>query len=245
MKTGVLYEWPTAEQAGRAGFFVRRRFWTTKWLRWSAGLWFLRETGQPERVVRAADFGRDEFLASDWTHMPPECITEAEKQAGKACPLPFAPGMEPPPLDGFGGGPGGDPPPPDVVIDPEQPPRGDLVWPELSLAALAVEGPDCIAPNGGSILVSGSIALSDPANVVPGMYLARIINGASAHYYMLDPGDTRELMPEFFAAKPGASVTIKARIVWGPANMPDITTTGGVTAPDECETSRGEPIGDP
>ena len=88
---GVFYDWQTAVRAGRAGHMVRRRGWTTKWLRWLGGLWWLRVTGEAERVVRAADFGKADFEASDWTHMPPECIVEAEQQTGQTCPLPFIP----------------------------------------------------------------------------------------------------------------------------------------------------------
>jgi hypothetical protein len=91
VKKGFFFDWPTAMQAGRAGYMVRRRGWTTKWLRWLGGLWWLRVTGQPERVVKATDFGKPEFEATDWTHMPPECITEAESQTGQTCPMPFVP----------------------------------------------------------------------------------------------------------------------------------------------------------
>jgi hypothetical protein len=90
--TGVFYDWQTAERAARTvGHRVRRRGWTDKWLRWFGGLWWMLEDGEDPRVVQATDFGRDEFLATDWTHMPVSCITEIESQTGTACPAPFLP----------------------------------------------------------------------------------------------------------------------------------------------------------
>jgi hypothetical protein len=175
---GILYDWKTAELAGRSGHLVRRKDWTTKWLRWYAGLWWLREDGETERVVRAEDFGRDEFLATDWTHMPPDCLTEAGVQAGTTCPAPFLPadpGATPPAagsatsstsqgasagtsydLKGFAGGTAGAslPPPPGLEysgVSGSKPKKAELVWPELSFGAITDEtGLACYPlPSGG------------------------------------------------------------------------------------------------
>ena len=60
--------WPQAEVLMDAGAYVRRERWTDKRLFRTSGqlVWV---DGSPSRVVRAADFGREEFLAKDWTNM--------------------------------------------------------------------------------------------------------------------------------------------------------------------------------
>ena len=60
--------WPQALALALAGAYVRRERWTDKRLFLTAGglVWV---DGSPSRVVRAADFGRSEFLAMDWTNM--------------------------------------------------------------------------------------------------------------------------------------------------------------------------------
>ncbi len=91
MSANVFFDWPTAAQAGKAGFFVRRNLWTDRWLQYYNGLWWLRAGTETPRVVKAADFGRDEFLAADWTNLPPECVQAAQVASGQACPKPFEP----------------------------------------------------------------------------------------------------------------------------------------------------------
>ena len=60
--------WPQALALTVTGSFVRRERWTAKRLFRTDGalIWV---DGVPSHVVRAADFGRDEFLALDWTNM--------------------------------------------------------------------------------------------------------------------------------------------------------------------------------
>ena len=60
--------WPQALALALAGAYVRRELWTDKRLFITAGalVWV---DGSPSRVVQAADFGREEFLARDWTNM--------------------------------------------------------------------------------------------------------------------------------------------------------------------------------
>ena len=91
MSANVFFDWPTAAQAGKAGFFVRRNLWTDRWLQYYNGLGWLRAGTETPRVVKAADFGRDEFLAADWTNLPPECVQAAQVASGQACPKPFEP----------------------------------------------------------------------------------------------------------------------------------------------------------
>lgn len=91
MSANVFFDWPTAAQAGKAGFFVRRNLWTDRWLQYYNGLWWLRLGSETPRVVQASDFGRDEFLAGDWTNLPPACVQAAQEASGQTCPKPFEP----------------------------------------------------------------------------------------------------------------------------------------------------------
>lgn len=89
------FDWPTAKQAMAAGWQVRRSAWTTQWLlQWLGGLyWLVFSDGTASRVVQAADFGAAEFLATDWTNLPPPCITTGTVggTSVNGCPLPFDP----------------------------------------------------------------------------------------------------------------------------------------------------------
>ena len=60
--------WPQALALALAGSYVRRELWTDKRLFHTDGglVWV---DGSPSRVVQSADFGREEFLAKDWTNM--------------------------------------------------------------------------------------------------------------------------------------------------------------------------------
>lgn len=303
MIAGVLYDWRTAARAARAGHMVRRRGWTTKWLRWWGGLWFLRETGSPERVVRAADFGRDEFLAGDWTHMPPECIVEAQKQTGTTCPVPFVPrdpgtvpqdpaagaggngdvlsgGFaggavdegEPPPSGssgtagtgvgtggggtgggtggfiggGGGGGGGGGPRPP-------RPPRDSLVWPSLSFGTITdytFEPPGDCYPNEGedgaqSASFGGPISLSNPPNVVEGIYFVTVRNAGRIIWSgTMSPGGSADWFASFSGLPCSSSFGLEAR-AWGPRNAPDIVANATTpTMKCYCDASGG-PVGEP
>lgn len=113
MNNGILFDWPTAVRAARAGHYVRRRGWTevvdgetvvSKWLQLYGGLWWVRINGEPVRVVQATDFGKEEFLAKDWTHLPIDCLVEAQEAKGTKCPAPFTPSdpgtVTPPPQPG-------------------------------------------------------------------------------------------------------------------------------------------------
>lgn len=105
MSATVFFDWPTAAQAGKAGYMVRRKEWTDRWLQYYNGLWWLRLGTDTPHVVKSADFGREEFLAADWTNLPPECVTAAQSSSGQTCPKPYDPGD---PGDGGGGDGGGD-----------------------------------------------------------------------------------------------------------------------------------------
>ena len=87
----IFFDWPTAILAGKAGHLVRRKEWTDRWLRYYNGLWWLRIGTATPTVVKASDFGREEFLSSDWTNLPPECVTAAQAASGQTCPNPFDP----------------------------------------------------------------------------------------------------------------------------------------------------------
>lgn len=273
MKDGILYDWATAEQAGRAGHLVRRVGWTTKWLRWFAGLWWIRPNGEDERVVRTTDFGKDEFLAVDWTHMPPECLTEAQSQAGTTCPAPFVP-VDPVAqaaagvvttssqgsssatafvLKGFAGGTEGSklPPPPGMSFGGaagSRPKKGDLVWPELSFGAMTDEtGVDCYPlPSGGTkeATFEGTLEMTSPSGVVAGPYEVSIMAGTKVIWSgTMSPGDS-EPVSITVEAEPGATVSVSAR-AWGPENAPDITATGTTPALKGWCDESGEPIGSP
>jgi len=60
--------WPEARGLAAQGAFVRRERWTDKRLFRTPGalVWV---DAVPPRVVQGADFGREEFLAKDWTDM--------------------------------------------------------------------------------------------------------------------------------------------------------------------------------
>ena len=301
MIAGVLYDWRTAARAARAGHFVRRRGWTTKWLRWWGGLWFLRETGSAERVVRAADFGRDEFLAGDWTHQPPECIVEAQRQTGTTCPVPFIPrdpGTVPQDLAGGAGGAGGngnvlsggfaggavdegEPPPPGSIGTagtgggtggvgtgwvgtggsggggggprPPRPPRDSLVWPSLSFGTITDytfgAAGQCY-PNDGaggaqSASFGGPISLSNPMNVVQGIYFVTVRNaGRIIWTTTMSPGDSADWFSSFTGLPGASSFGLEAR-AWGPRNAPDIVANA--TTPSMkcyCDASGGS-LGEP
>lgn len=107
MSASVFFDWLTASQAGKDGHLVRRRAWTDRWLQYYNGLWWFRVGTDTPSVVKAADFGRNEFLAEDWTNLPPECVTTALAASGQTCPKPYNPND--PAEDGVtdGGGDGG------------------------------------------------------------------------------------------------------------------------------------------
>lgn len=68
--SGIYYGWLTAMRVARGGTYVRRKAWTTKWLQWFGGLWWMREGTADPTVVEADEFTASEFLATDWTHYP-------------------------------------------------------------------------------------------------------------------------------------------------------------------------------
>jgi hypothetical protein len=59
-------DWFAASALARQGKFIRRVGWTNRWLIYHRGLWWIRLTSETH-VVRVSEFGRDEFLARDWT----------------------------------------------------------------------------------------------------------------------------------------------------------------------------------
>lgn len=76
------------------GAWIRRWGWVDRWLFLVAGLWWLKPNDGPARVVRATDFTRVEFEASDFTTMYPDQIVclpvpppEPEPQPGPAGPI--------------------------------------------------------------------------------------------------------------------------------------------------------------
>lgn len=162
MSATVYFDWPTAALAGKAGHLVRRKEWTNRWLRYYNGLWWLRIGVDAPHVVQSADFGRDEFLAADWTNLPPECVQAVQASTGKTCPKPFVPndpgygGSDSSSGGGDSGGsgddPGGNPTTGGAGVPtggggsggggsgsgggggkPPKPPRSSVQWPTLSI----------------------------------------------------------------------------------------------------------------
>lgn len=115
--------WPEARVLAKAGTPVRRDPWLDpiKWITHTTGIyWYHEELNQnlqspasadPVRhVVRATEFGTDEFLAVDWTTLepgaidPPPASAPPTPPAPPVAPVPTPPGVPPPPGSGGGGG---------------------------------------------------------------------------------------------------------------------------------------------
>lgn len=86
---------PMAHWAVKRGFWVRRAIWeddgvASKWLSYRGGLWWLTESDGTQRVARAGDLSKEDFLAEDWTTQPPTC--EAENAAAATIEFDAIPG---------------------------------------------------------------------------------------------------------------------------------------------------------
>jgi hypothetical protein len=86
-----FFNFEVALRAARAGFLVRRNDWTTQWIQFYNGFFWLRAGTDTPRIVRAADLTREDMVAMDWTNLPPACISASLEQTGQTCPLPFTP----------------------------------------------------------------------------------------------------------------------------------------------------------
>ena len=62
-------DWFAAEKAAKSGAQIRRAGWRTNYIIFKAGLYYL-VTGSTQALVKATDFGVDEFIARDWTDQP-------------------------------------------------------------------------------------------------------------------------------------------------------------------------------
>lgn len=103
--------WTQAKAQARAGLAVRRWDWTDRWLICTGALWWIIPMipgAFSPRVVRATDFGRMEFLATDYTTMHPD---------QRECLIPEEPPVEEP---------GNPPPPPPPVPVPTPTPGGSV-----------------------------------------------------------------------------------------------------------------------
>ncbi len=184
MSVNVFFDWPTAVLAGKAGHLVRRTGWTDRWLQYYNGLWWLRPGTNTPYVVKAADFGRDEFQASDWTNLPPECVQAAQTATGQTCPKPFVPddpGVPENPTDGTGSGgatdvPGDHPTTGEPGTPPSgggggggggsgggsgngsggRPPRSSVQWPSISITMDDWTNPQPCYPPDGTITKNAS-----------------------------------------------------------------------------------------
>lgn len=65
----MLYnlDWFDARDLALAGYQVRRSSWSAGWIQSFRGLWWFRPDATTVRVALASDFGKNEFLAHDWT----------------------------------------------------------------------------------------------------------------------------------------------------------------------------------
>lgn len=84
--------WVEARQKAEKGEPIRRTGWPDKWFSLWRGVWWCMGK-EYQRVVQANDYGPDEFLAFDWTTVPP---------ALEKCPpppLPPDPTGPPPPIE--------------------------------------------------------------------------------------------------------------------------------------------------
>src|SRR5438093_3981720 len=98
-------DWFSARELAAQGKYIRRCGWTDKWLVLWRGLWWFRLAGDTH-VVRADEFGRDDFLARDWTDQPPDADPCATLAAYNGDTPPRyrdwgTPIMVPPPVPGF------------------------------------------------------------------------------------------------------------------------------------------------
>lgn len=71
MEYQVNLTWAQARELARSGSLIRRVNWLDRWIFCTGGLWWLL-LNDIARVVQATDFGRYEFLASDWTTTHPD-----------------------------------------------------------------------------------------------------------------------------------------------------------------------------
>lgn len=60
-------DWFAAAALARSGGYVRRVGWSDRWLTSYRGLWWI-VTASGATLVKATDFGADEFYARDWTN---------------------------------------------------------------------------------------------------------------------------------------------------------------------------------
>lgn len=112
----------------QAGLHVRRSAWSSdKWLMLWRGTWFCFAGGNPPHPVRAADYGRDDLLATDWTTMPAALaacpVDPTIGSTGGGSPVPGTGGFPADPVPASFGGialpppdPGLKPPPPPALV---------------------------------------------------------------------------------------------------------------------------------
>ena len=97
MADSVYFGWRTARAAGTTGNRVRRAAWTTQWLTFYNGLWWIVPDvpgGFLKRVVTSDDFGLDEFTSQDWTNLSVGCVSASPAVIGGGaakCPVIFDP----------------------------------------------------------------------------------------------------------------------------------------------------------
>ncbi len=206
MSGSVFFDWPLAARAGKAGLPVRRHLWTDRWLQYYNGLWWTRTGSGAPHVVRAEDFGYEEFLAQDWTNLPASCVTDALAATGQTCPEPFNP-SDPGRFtaeDGSGGsgsgsgsgsvGPAGPPGPPYALgvmgggggggrSTRKKPDRTSITWPTLSLTMDDMTDPSPCYPGSGEgtgmkkASYGGQVSLSTTEDTEPG-------KGAAGTYFV-------------------------------------------------------------
>jgi hypothetical protein len=258
-----LFDWPTARKAMRAGWQVRRVGLTDRWLqRWLGGICWLLFNDGTKRVVKNTDFGADEFMALDWTNLPPECVTTGTTPGNKTpgCPLPFnpdpplnPPGTTPenPPTDtprnpnqqppgGGGGGGGGVTSGP--ITNPPRHQNPSITWPTISVTAHDQE--TCHDHNGtGTVSATflGTVSLSSPANYNgPAAFLASVRVGGNVIWMgTLGPGSSQDFQwADPIQLNPGQSqITFSAR-AWA-SGSPDLTGSGTASVTDWCPDNPG------
>lgn len=107
----VWMNFPTARRAAMQGHAIRRKEWTDKWWRYSAGGWWVVEGAADPRLMEAGDCEEEDLLALDWTVVAPACVDEAEAAAnGSSCLAGYDPetGEVTDPSAGSSGGSSGD-----------------------------------------------------------------------------------------------------------------------------------------